>query len=128
MQKNKTTWKLASVSVLSLLLLAGACASGSPPLVKLANVERDIVRARESSAMDHAPLELRLAEEKLAEAKALVNQKKYVAADRLLDEALIDANLAEAISGTKKERINSAKMRETVDALRKEIERKSQAR
>jgi hypothetical protein len=78
--------------------------------------------------MDHAPLELRLAEEKLAEAKALVNQKEYVAADRLLDEALIDANLAEAISGTEKERINSAKMRETVDALRKEIERKSQAR
>jgi hypothetical protein len=128
MQKNKTTWKLASVPVLSLLLLIGACASGSPPAVKLANVERDIVRARENSAMVHAPLELRLAEEKLAEAKALMNQKEYVAAERLLDEALIDANLAEAISGTEKERINSTKMRETVDALRKEIERKSQAR
>jgi Domain of unknown function (DUF4398) len=128
MQKKKTTWKFALVSVLSLSLFVWACASGSPPVGKLANVERDIARARESSAMVYAPLELRLAEEKLAEAKALVNQKKYVAADRLLEEALIDANLAEAISGTEKERINSTKMRETVDALRKEIERKSQAR
>jgi hypothetical protein len=128
MEKKKTTWKIASISVFAISLLVGACASGSPPVVKLANVERDIVRARENSAMVHAPLELRLAEEKLAEAKALMNQKKYVAAERLLDEALVDANLAEAISGTEKERINSTKMRETVDALRKEIERKSQAR
>ena len=128
MQKKKPRWKIASVSVFAVSLLIGACASGSPPAVKLANVERDIVRARENSAMVHAPLELRLAEEKLAEAKALMNQKEYVAAERLLDEALIDANLAEAISGTEKEKINSTKMRETVDALRKEIERKSQAR
>lgn len=128
MQKKKPRWKIASVSVFAVSLLIGACASGSPPAVKLANVERDIVRARENSAMVHAPLELRLAEEKLAEAKALMSQKEYAAAERLLDEALIDANLAEAISGTEKEKINSTKMRETVDALRKEIEQKSQAR
>jgi hypothetical protein len=127
MLKKKTIRKLIGLSVLSLSLLAGACASGQPPLAKMSDVENAIMRARESVAMTYAPLDLKFAEEKLAEAKVLVSQKEYEAANRILDEALIDAKLAEAKSRSEMEKLRSAEMRESINAMRDEIRRKSQA-
>ncbi|MDA8404642.1 MAG: DUF4398 domain-containing protein [Desulfobacteraceae bacterium] len=127
MLKKKTIRKWIGLSVLSLSLLVGACASGTPPLAKISDVENAIVRARESVAMTYAPLDLKFAEDKLSEAKALVAKKEYLPAGRLLDEALIDAKLAEAKSRSEQEKAQSVEMRDSIDALRMEIEHKSKA-
>ncbi|RJP94378.1 MAG: DUF4398 domain-containing protein [Desulfobacteraceae bacterium] len=126
MLKEKTIRKFIGISVLTLSLLSGACASGTPPVAKISDVENAIVRARESTAMTYAPLDLKFAEEKLKEAKSLVAQKDYLSASQLLDEALIDAKLAEAKSRSEREKMQTAEMRESIDQMRKEIERKSQ--
>ena len=127
MLKKKAIRKFIGISVVSLSLFSGACASGTPPVAKIADVENAIVRARESTAMTYAPLELKFAEDKLQEAKALVAKKDYLPADRLLDEALVDAKLAEVKSRSEQEKLRSAEMRDSIDALRMEIERKSKA-
>jgi hypothetical protein len=126
MFKKKSIRKFIGLSVLSLSLLSGACASGTPPAAKISDVENAIVRARESTAITYAPLELKFAEDKLKEAKKLVAEEEFSPAIRLLDEALVDAKLAEAKSRSKKEKMQAAEMRESIGQLRKEIEYKSQ--
>ncbi len=49
------------------LLLAGSCASDKKPTEKLANADLAVQRAREANAINYAPLELRMAEDKLEE-------------------------------------------------------------
>jgi hypothetical protein len=93
----------------------------------MSDVENAIMRARESVAMTYAPLDLKFAEEKLAEAKVLVSREEYDAANLILDEALIDAKLAEAKSRSEQEKLQSAEMRDSINAMRDEIKRKSQA-
>ncbi|MDA3894976.1 MAG: DUF4398 domain-containing protein [Desulfobacteraceae bacterium] len=126
MPKKKTIRKIVGISVLSLSLLSGACASGTPPVAKIANVENAITRARESTAMTYAPLDLKLAEKKLMKSKALVEKKEYSSANQLLDEALIDAKLAEAKSRSEQEKNQAAEMKDSIESMRKEIEYKSQ--
>lgn len=125
MLKQNTIRNLVALSVLLLALLVSACASGKAPVAKISEVENAIMRARESVAMTYAPLDLKFAEDKLAEAKALVAQEEYEPAERILEEALIDAKLAEAKSRSEQEKLQTAEMRESIDALRKEIEHKS---
>ncbi|MDO9263982.1 MAG: DUF4398 domain-containing protein [Desulfosalsimonadaceae bacterium] len=128
MLKKKPIRKLIGISVLSLALFSGACASGKPPVAKIADVESAIGRARESIAATYAPLELKFAEDKLTEAKALMEKEEYLPAGRLLDEALIDAKLAEAKSRSVQKRTEATEIRDSIDSLRKEIEFKSQGR
>lgn len=127
MLKKRMIRNLIGLSVLSLALLTIACASGKAPVAKISDVENAIMRARESVAMTYAPLELKFAEDKLAEAKALVAQEEYEPAVQLLDQALVDARLAEVKSRSEQEKIRSGEMRESIDALRKELEYKSKA-
>lgn len=112
--------------MLSLFLFIGACASGTAPVEKIGNAENAILRAREIGAINYAPLDLRLAEEKLAKAKSLIGQQEYQTAEKLLDEALVDAKLAEMRSRSEKEKIKTGEMRDSINALRNEIERKFQ--
>ena len=121
----KTIRKIFGISVLSLSLLSGACSSGKPPVAKVATVEIAIAQARENIATTYSPLELKLAEDKLAEAKTLMAQKDYIPASRLLDEALVDARLAEAKSRAQQKKNQAAELQDSIESLQKEIEFKS---
>ncbi len=111
---------------ISVLLLAGACAPVKVPPQKIAKVETAISRAEDSTAVTYAPLQLRLAEDKFQQAKTMMDKGKNQEANRLLDEALVDAQLAEARSRSEKEKIEASKMRDSIDALRREIKRQNQ--
>ncbi|RJP94380.1 MAG: DUF4398 domain-containing protein [Desulfobacteraceae bacterium] len=125
MLNKKTIRKIFGISVLLLFLLSGACSTGKPPVAKVAAVETAIIQARENIAATYAPLELKLAIDKLSQAKALMKQKDYLPAGRLLDEALVDAQLAEAKSRSQLKKIRAAELQDSIDALHKEIEFKS---
>lgn len=82
-------------SIVGTLLLA-ACASAPPPLVELADAGTEIGRARTAGAAASAPVELRYAEDKLAQAQAASEGSDYAAATILASQATVDAELASA--------------------------------
>lgn len=124
--KKIISQKVIGIFFISLTLFLSSCASEPVPTKKIANVETAINRARESNAITYAPLELRLAENKFEEAEALVEQEEYEEATLLLEKALIDAKLAEAKALSKQAKIQSKELRNSIDALRREIERKNE--
>lgn len=114
------------IAVLSLLvLLAGAlaCASIPPPHETISNAEQALRKAEQADAAHHAPLEMRIARDKLAEAKANLAQAQNLEARRLAEQALVEAQLAEARAQTARRRADATSMRESIDALREESER-----
>lgn len=116
--------KMLAILTACCLLFLAACAGTPPPTEKISNVEMMIQRARQNEADKYAPLELRLAEEKLQEAKADMAEDENEAAHKKADQALADAKLAEAKARAEKARRLSDEMSDSVDTLRQEIERK----
>jgi hypothetical protein len=116
--------KATLLLLITLVVSAGiATAKDVAPVEKIATVERAIHAARESNATIHAPLEMKLAEDKLQKAKAAVNEKEFEQARRLADEALVDAKLAEAKSRSGKAKKLAGEMRKSIDTLRRELEK-----
>jgi len=91
-------WVTEVVVLAGISFLLGGCASGPSAKPSIANADMGIQRAREANAINHAPLELRLAEEKIAQARKAADDDKNEEARQLADEALADAQTAEAKS------------------------------
>ena len=111
-----------------LLLAAGAvatagCAAKRHPTVKLETAEVAIREADVSGAAQYAPLELRLAREKLDRARRALDADDRDHARRLSEEALADAQLAEAKTSSEKARRNADEVRKSIDALQSEANR-----
>ena len=114
------TWTICVL--VSFLCLAGACA-GVAPIEKMAKLDSQIESARQSEAIVYAPLELKFAEDKYKKAQIAINDKDYEKANRLADEALLDAQLAEEKAMSAQAKQEAQEMRESVDALRSELMR-----
>jgi hypothetical protein len=122
--KIKNSRFFISTGIFLTALWMGGCATGGlPPTEGIASAEMAINVAREGNAIIHAPLELKLAEDKLNAAKAAVEEKEFHRAQRLTEEALLDAKVAEAKSSSEKSKRLTREMRESIEALRREIGR-----
>jgi hypothetical protein len=88
------------LSVLATLPLAAGCASTLPPTQRMADAESAMRSAREVGADTQpvAKLEVKLAEEQIAQAKALVASGDNKRADFVLMRARADAELALALA------------------------------
>jgi hypothetical protein len=84
--------------------------------------------ASDQTASEHAPLDLRLAREKLDKARAAVDDDEYDRAERLAEEAMVDAQVAEAKTRAAKSRETLQQTRQDIDALRHEAERSAVTR
>jgi len=89
------------VSVLSSALLMGSAASqaADPPTEPAAVAQAAIDQAQRDGAAETAPVELKAAQDKIAEAKRLLEKnrrKDYPLAQNLAEEAAADAQLAQA--------------------------------
>jgi hypothetical protein len=82
-------------ALIMLAPLLAACASGEPPTAQLAVAGSRLADAERAGAARDAPVELKLAREKLAAARAATREEKYEEARRLASEAEADAKLAE---------------------------------
>ena len=106
------------------LITAGGCASKEIQHDKnISDAEMAIKIAKENNASTTAPLDIAIAEGKLQEARKAFDQKDYVTSQRLADEALVTATLAQAKS--KNQRIKSMvdELRESIETLQNEINR-----
>jgi hypothetical protein len=105
------------------LPLAFACATATPPTDTINAAETSITEAQQADAEPVARLELHMAREHLAQAKAAVEAERYDEARELAEKALVEAQLAEARADSARAQRNVAEIRETIATLRREIDR-----
>ncbi len=110
----------------SAVMIAG-CASQklSPASVstQISNAELMISQAKQNRAEEYAPLEFRLAEEKLQEAKQALKNNETDLAGRRAEMSIEHARVADAKSRAEKARQDALKEQKNVDMLRNEIDR-----
>jgi hypothetical protein len=115
------------VSLVCVVLGMVGCA-GKPPLANLSQAELAVQEADTKTASQYAPLELKTAREQLAEAKRAMDDEEYDEARRLADQALVNAQLAEAKAGAEKARLAAAELQKSIQTLRTEVQRSSAGR
>jgi hypothetical protein len=113
----------SSIFICIVIMLLGYACAGTAPTAKMAKLESAITTARQAEAITYAPLELKFAEDKYKKTQAAVEEKEYEEANRLIDEALLDAHLAETRSLTAKAEKQAQEMRESIETLRSEVKR-----
>jgi hypothetical protein len=109
----------------SILLMLG-CAAKVAPTENILKAEIAIKTAEESNATVNAPLEIKLANEKLTQAKAAMQEEEFEKARQLADEALYDAKFAQAKSKSEKAKKVTQELHDSIQTLRQEIERSEQ--
>ena len=97
------------------ILAAGvaACGPTKPPADVLGAATRNLAAAQSAGAATYAPIELRAAQDHLAQASAAAARHEYDDASVLASESGVDSELAAA-----KSRLGKA--REAVDALKRQ--------
>lgn len=114
----------ALLSGLSLLVLSSCAPAVQPPVSQMALANEAVEEATAAGAYEYAPVELKAAQDKIEQAKAAMQAKDNLAAERLLKEAEVDAKLAEAKSATAKSQKAVDELQKSIDLLREEINRK----
>lgn len=120
------------LSLLNLLLLplivgslVGCSSNFPPPNQKLAHSEAAINQAEAAGAIEFAPLEMRAAREKLAQARESMTKEENQKALQLAEQAEVDAQLAESKARTAKAQKTVDVLQESIQTLKEEIERKA---
>ena len=117
---------------MSVLLICTAlgvvgCA-GKPPLETLSQAELAVQEANQITASQYAPVDLQTAREQLDRAKQAMDDEEYDEARRLAEQALVNAQLAEAKAGAEKARQAAAELQKSIQTLRAELERTTTSR
>lgn len=119
---NKHKSMLSAAGVTGVALIIGGCASsGERPDSELQYAERSVQEAVSADAREYEPVLLNDAQNKVADAKDLIDQKKYSEAERLLEQAAVDAELADARSETAKAKQAAKEINDNIDSLRKQL-------
>ena len=101
-------------------ILLTACGTGPPPREQLAAADLAIRAAHQAEADARAAAPLRQARDKLEQARAALEAKEHLAAKRLAEQALVDAQRAEAEAGAAAAGEDLARMQRSVEDLRRE--------
>lgn len=120
-----TTWKMPGTLLLAMpLAILCACASSPDrPFQDLARAEASIEQADRSGAQEYGATELDAARDKLAKARAAADSDENVAASRYAKEAALDAELATAITRSRKSELAVEELNRSIETLREEIAR-----
>ena len=101
-----------------------ACASTPPaPTHALQGAEAAITNAEQARVADYASIELNEARENLAAARKAVQDKDRARAERLAEQARVNAELASANAGLTKARVINEEMQTSIDVLKQEMQR-----
>jgi Domain of unknown function (DUF4398) len=123
-QKQFLSFRVAVPIVLTILSITG-CSTIGPPKDSVAAADLAVREANKSKAPQYSPLELRRATDKLDEAKRAMDKEEYTRARRLAEEALVDAQLAEAKAASEDARRTASDVRQSLETLRREAQRSS---
>lgn len=119
---NKHKSMLYTVSIAGIALTIGGCASsGERPDADLNTAQSSLQQAVSADAREHEPILLNNAQNKVTDAKDLIKQEKYIEAERLLEQASVDAQLADARSETAKAKQAVKEINDNIESLREQI-------
>ncbi len=99
----------------------GCATKGEIPSEGLRRADTAIQSAQTSEANMYAPLDLRVAEDKLVEAQAAVKSEDYDRAGMLADEAVVNAQLAEKKSDAERAKHAAQETRDTIEGLHQAV-------
>jgi Domain of unknown function (DUF4398) len=117
-------WRGNIIAVAITAGLAG-CASDPAPEAELAAAQVAVDEAEEANAPAQASGPYELARDKLDRAREAVEDDDMVEARRLAEQALVDAQLAEAQARSEVARQNAAELRASIETLQDEIARQT---
>ena len=106
------------VGLVGVALLGAACASVPEPKGELANADLALRKSEAVNAAEFAPLDARMAREKLEKAKVEMGEEKYQSARRLAQQAEVDALVAEAKARSTRVQNQTQELRDEVEKLR----------
>jgi len=109
--------------LLSSTLIVAGCATTPPPTETVSKAELAVEEAGEGKAPDYAPVELRQARRKLDRAQQAMDDEKHDKARRLAEEALVDAQVAEAKAEAQRTHQILEELRKSIESLREQIDR-----
>ncbi len=98
------------------------CASVPPPVQELEVATAALASARASGAPQHAADQWQLADDKFATARQLLEKKQNNAARRALQQATVDAKLAQAKAQMQQRDAEQRALQEEISQLKKRIE------
>jgi hypothetical protein len=111
--------------IFAIVLVTASCASVPPPTKEMALGKEAISDAQRAGATENSPVDLHLAESKLASARDAMAHDENERARRLAEEAEVDAKLAEAKARTAKAKAAVAQLHEGIRTLRNELDHAS---
>lgn len=123
MKKNIASRYVATGLAVIGVCMAAGCATTDTASSRFPQLEENINAAKAADAGVYAPAPLKLAETKLEAAKSAMAVKDMLSANRLVDEAMVDADYARAVAPTEKARNEVKKLREEIQAVRDEIKK-----
>jgi hypothetical protein len=103
--------------------MATGCATTDTVSSRFPQLQENINAAKAADAEVYAPTPLKSAEAKLEAAKSAVTAKDMVSANKLVDEAMVDADYARAMAPTEKAKNAAMKLREAIQVVRDEIKK-----
>ena len=99
------------------------CSAARPPEASVAQAELAVQQAAESKAPMYAPTEFRIAQEKSQGAQRAMAAEEYDLARRLAEQAVVDAQLAQARAEAAAAQKTTEEFRSTINALKSEANR-----
>jgi len=123
--KRHLIYSLFIMGVVTLLLTVGCASSGSlsTATMKISESKKAISIAREGNAATNTTVDLRNAEDKLAQAHLAFNDDEYLKATRLAEKATVDADCARIEAKAEKAKTDADQMRQDIRNLRQDLER-----
>ena len=106
------------------VIVAGAlvgCSSTPPPVEKISLARDSVERAVSAQATQFAPLEMKTAQDKLAQMEQAIGAKNYVQVDTLAEQIEVDANLAETKANAMRKSQVLKQAQEGIQVLKQEM-------
>ena len=123
MKRNMVSRYVATGLAAIGVCMAIGCATTDTVSSRFPQLQENINAAKAADAEVYAPTPLKSAEAKLEAAKSAVAAKDMVSANKLVDEAMVDADYARAKAPTEKAKNAAMKLREAIQAVRDEIKK-----
>jgi hypothetical protein len=122
MKKTNSVLRYVATGLAAIgVCIATGCATTDTVSSRFPQLQENINAAKAADAEAYAPAPLKSAEAKLEAAKSAVGAKDMISANKLVDEAMVDADYARAMAPTEKAKKSAMKLREDILAVRNEI-------
>lgn len=109
-----------SIPLVGSILSLTSCSAAKPPVAPIAQAELAVEQASQSKASVYAPAALQMAREKMMNAERSMAAKEYTDARYFAEQAIVDAQFAQAKGNASEAQQQEAEVRKTMDALRSE--------